>query len=90
MQVARSVSDPATCGRETGAPKEVAEELGADKLTVVTSREGDVFRVGGKGWKRSRRGSGSCAPALQERARGHEAVRGLDGLRCSSRAPPAS
>ncbi|MDG6929059.1 MAG: ATP-binding protein, partial [Nitrososphaerota archaeon] len=44
VQVAWSVSDPATYSREVGALTEASEELGADGLTVVTSREEKILR----------------------------------------------
>ncbi|MDG6988648.1 MAG: ATP-binding protein [Nitrososphaerota archaeon] len=48
VQAAWSVADPATYDREVGALKEAAGELGAERLTVVTSKEEKVFREGGR------------------------------------------
>ena len=68
VQVAASVSDPATYSRELGALREASASLGIDRLTVVTLREEKVLKEGGKevevvpAWKWLLREGGSAGP----------------------------
>ncbi len=48
VQVSSSIADAATYSREVRALLEASEELGTDRLTIVTSREEDTLREGGK------------------------------------------